>query len=121
MKTLIARRIHDALGVTVYTECVPQNMETPSVSVFPDRYEFEGEQNGWTVCRATFRLIVREVPIEAVAQAVTSVPDRMGQVYRAEEMRAEEDFFVTFRYRARVEETREDAPMMQTMTQKTEV
>ena len=121
MKTLIARKLHDALGVTVYTDTVPQYIETPSVVVCEDSVVFEGMQNGWVLCKGTYELFLRNIPCEAVAEALEFVSDREGNIYRAEELYSDGGFFAVFRYRARTEQTTDAAPMMQEMTQKTEV
>lgn len=121
MRECIARRLYDALGLTVYTEEVPQNLAVPSVSVVSETTEFEGMQEGWCVNRTEFRLVLRGVEACAAAEVLQTVYDREGNAYPALEMRAEGDFFVTFRYRTRVLEEADPAPLMQTMTQKTEV
>ena len=121
MRDCIARRLYDTLGLTVYTEEVPQHLTVPSVSVLHESTVFEGMQDGWCVNKSEFRLILRGVEPCAVAEVLQFVTDREGQRYTASEMRAEGDFFITIRYRTRVTEERDPAPLMQTMKQKTEV
>ena len=121
MREMIARRLSAVLGISVYTEFVPQNLDVPSVSVGDGCVTFEGVQDGWTVCLGEFPLVLCEVPPEAVAEALTFVTDRDGQVYRAEALRFDGVFYASFRYRTKLEAECEPAPMMETMTQKTEV
>ncbi|MBQ3055428.1 MAG: hypothetical protein IJC88_04915 [Oscillospiraceae bacterium] len=126
MIELITKKLHDTLGVTVYAETVPQGLNTPSISVFAKELKVLGECEGWILCKAEFRAVVRELPAELVADALGFVTDREGQVYRGEEIYATADegqteVYVTFRYRARVTETIEAAPLMEVMTQNTEV
>ena len=126
MIELIAKKLHDALGVTVYTETVPQGLESPSVSVFPKEKTVIGRCGEWMIVTAEFRAVVRDVPFEAVADALAFVTDRDGGIYRGEAIRTSEneeraEVSVRFRYRARVDECAEAAPLMQVMTQKTEV
>jgi len=126
MIELITKKLHTALGVAVYAETVPQGLASPSISVFAKELKVLGRHEGWILCKAGFSAVVREIPTEAVADALSFVTDRKGQIYRGEDIRAElqegqSEVFVTFRYRVRLEEEIEAAPLMEVMTQHMEV
>ena len=126
MIDLITKKLQTALGVTVYAETVPQGLKVPSISVFSKELKVLGKHDGWILCVAEFRAVVRSFAVEAVADALSFVTDREGQVYRGEDIRAESqegqsEVFVTFRYRVRLEEEIEAAPLMEVMTQNMEV